>query len=55
MNKQNITELNWQEAASWQFTSMAADLIKLATTKNNSSKWQSRTQTRDHWIANPMR
>ena len=39
MIKQNITGLNWREAASWLFTSMAADLIKLGTTKNNSSKW----------------
>ena len=39
MIKQNITGLNWWEAASWLFTSMAADLIKLGTTKNNSSKW----------------
>ena len=39
MIKQNITGLNWPEAASWLFTSMAADLIKPGTTKSNSSKW----------------
>ena len=44
MMKQNITGLNWREAASWLFTSMAADLIKLGTTKSNNFQQVARVE-----------
>ena len=47
-----IKNPNWLEATSWQFTSMAEDLI-LGQPRTNPASGQSGTQTQEHLIASP--